>query len=148
MYNHILVAIDLSPKSNCALSHAIKLAHFFNSKITLINVHEEFLNKKEMIMSRVSVDSLQKTYKDISLKAKSEITHLLNDLHAEDIETNILLREGNASEEILKLSDEISPDLIVIGSNGEDSLSDYFIGTTSNHIVDKSNIPVLVIPVI
>ena len=148
MYEHILVGTDLSLKSNCALAHAVKLAHFFKSKITLVNVHEEFLNKKEMIMSRVSVDSLQNMYKDISLRAKNEINHMLTDLDADDIETNILLREGKASEQILKVSNEIFPDLIIIGSNGKDSLSNYFMGSTSTNIVNKSTIPVLVIPVI
>ena len=73
MYKHILVATDLSPRASNALKHAIKFAHIFNSEITLLNVHEEFMNKEEMIMSRVSVGKMQKTFKDISIKAKLKL---------------------------------------------------------------------------
>ena len=146
MYKHILVAIDLSPRSCNALKHAIKLAHLFDSKITLLNIHEEFLSKREMIMSRVSVEGLKKTFKDISVKAKDEIRHLVADFDGEDIEIIIKLKDGKASKEIIDFSNEISPDLIVMGSNGKDSISDYLIGTTTSYIVDNSKYPVLVIP--
>ena len=147
MYEHILVAIDLSPRSCNALKHAIKLAHLFNSKITLLNVHEEFLNKTEMIMSRVSVETLQKTFRDISIKARKEIRHLIEDLDGEDIDIDIKIRDGKAaSDEIIGFSNEINPDLIIMGSNGKDELSDYIIGTTTSYVVDNSKYPVLVIP--
>ena len=146
MYKHILVAIDLSPRSCNALKHAIKLAHLFDSKITLLNVHEEFLSKREMIMSRVSVEGLQKTFKDISVKAKDEIRHLIADFDGEDIEIIIKLKDGRASKEIINFSNEISPALIVMGSNGKDSISDYIMGTTTSYVVDNSKYPVLVIP--
>tara|TARA_Y100000758_G_scaffold278927_1_gene225086 strand:+ start:147 stop:599 length:453 start_codon:yes stop_codon:yes gene_type:complete len=147
MYEHILVAIDLSPRSCNALKHAIKLAHLFNSKITLLNVHEEFLNKAEMIMSRVSVEVLQKTFRDVSVKAKKEIRHLIEDLDGKDIEIEIKIKDGKtASDEIVSFSNKINPDLIVMGSNGKDELSDYIIGTTASYVVDNSKYPVFVIP--
>ena len=147
MYKHILVAIDLSPKSCNALKHAIKIAHLFNSKVILLNVHEEFLNKTEMIMSRVSVEALQKTFRDISIKAKKEIRHLIEDLDGGDIDIEIKVRDGkSASDEIIAFSNKINPDLIVMGTNGKDELSDYIIGTTTSYVVDNSKYPVLVIP--
>ena len=147
MYEHILVAIDLSPRSCNALKHAIKLAHLFNSKITLLNVHEEFLNKREMIMSRVSVEVLQKTFRDVSVKAKKEIRHLIEDLDGKDIQIEIKIKDGKtASDEIVSFSNKINPDLIVMGSNGKDELSDYIIGTTASYVVDNSKYPVFVIP--
>ena len=146
MYKHILVAIDLSPRACNALKHAIKFAHLFKSKITLLNVHEEFLNKQEMIMSRVSVEKLQDTFKSISIKAKDEIEHLIHDLDGLDININIILKEGIASKEIINLSNSINPDLIIMGSNGRDSIADYILGTTTDFVVDNSQFPVLVIP--
>ena len=146
MYNNILVATDLSPRACNALNHAVKLAHLFNSKITLINIHEEFMDKKELVMSRVNVENIQESYKTTSLKAKEEIKHLLDSLDGDDIETEIILREGKASEEILEISTVLKPDLIIMGSNGKDSISDYILGTTTSNVVDKSLFPVLVIP--
>ena len=146
MYNNILVATDLSPRACNALNHAIKLAHLFNSKITLINVHEEFMNKEELVMSRVSVDNIQESYKTTCMQAKEEIKHLMHNLDGDDVNIDIVLREGKACEEILELSETIKPDLIIIGSNARDSLSEYIMGTTTTNVVDKTSYPVLVIP--
>ena len=146
MYKHILVAIDLSPRACNALKHAIKFAHIFKSKITLLNVHEEFMNKQEMVMSRVSVEKLQDTFKNISINAKNEIAHLIDDLEGSDIEIDIVLKEGKASKEIINVSESLKPDLIVMGSNGKDSIADYILGTTTDVVVDNSKFPVLVIP--
>ena len=100
----------------------------------------------QMLMSRVSVEKLQETFKEISLKAKEEIQHIIDDLDGSDINVEILLKEGNASHEIINVSNEIKPDLIIMGSNGKDSISDYILGTTTDYVVDNSKYPVLVIP--
>ena len=146
MYKNILVATDLSPKSCNALKEGVKYAHFFNSKIILVNVHEEFLNKNEMIMSRVSVEKLQETFKNISIKAKNEIKHLIKEFDASDIDIHIILKEGKASSEIINISKQYKCDLIVVGANGKNSLSDFILGTSTENIVNHSDIPVLVIP--
>ena len=111
-----------------------------------MNVHEEFLNKEEMVMSRVSVNKLQDTFKNISLKTKEKISDLVGSVKGDDIQTDIVLREGKAGQKIVELSNDLKPDLIVIGSNGKDSLADYICGTTASYVVDNSKVPVLVIP--
>ena len=48
-------------------------------------------------------------------------------------------------KEILKLSDEINADLVVMGTNGRDSLSDFILGSTAQNVIQKSHSPVLVV---
>ena len=148
MFKNILVAIDLSPRSKLALHKAIKFAHIFNSKLILLNVHEEFLNKDELVMSRVSVEKLQNLYQSISLKSKNELRELIHDNMGDEIEINILLKEGRASENIIYIAEQHKCDLIIIGSNGKESISDYLLGTTTNKVVNKSKVPVLVVPTV
>ena len=90
--------------------------------------------------------NIQESYKTTSLQAKEEIKHLMHNLDGGDIDIDIVLREGKASEEIVELSEIIKPDLIIMGSNGRDSLSDYILGTTTTNVVDKTSYPLLVIP--
>ena len=144
----ILCATDLNVASSEAVIRAVQLAHQYNSKIIMLNVHEEFLNKNELVMSRVSVEKLQKLYQTISLKAKSELRKLIHDNMGDDIEIDILLKEGRASENIICIAEQHNCDLIIIGSNGKDSITDYILGTTTNIVVNKSKVPVLVVPTI
>ena len=49
MFSHILCPIDLKERSDIAVKKAVQIAHQFGSKITLLNIHEEFMDKEERI---------------------------------------------------------------------------------------------------
>ena len=137
MFKNILCPIDMRPRSKMALRKAINIAHQFNSKIVLLSIHEEFLSKKQMIMSRVSVSSLGDEFKKIATEAKNDMKNLVKDLEADDIKCEYILRDGIPADIIVKLSDEMDIDLIVMGTNGRDSLSDYILGSTTQKVVEK-----------
>ena len=145
MYKKILCPIDLKRKSDKAFEHAVKLAHQFHSEIVLLNINDDFQTKEDMIMSRVSIDQINNRYRDIALKAKSDLDQLKESLETEDVSISVLLRKGRPGNVILDVCDEISADLIVLGANGKDSLSDYFLGTTASYVVEHSKAPTLTI---
>ena len=73
MFNKILCATDLSKDDHPAITKAVQVAHQFNSSIILLNVHDEFMEKEEMEMFRVSVESIQAEFEKklpYSLKMK------------------------------------------------------------------------------
>ena len=146
MYKKILCPIDLSPRSKTALSVAINYAHFFNAQLIILNIHDEFLNKDEMVMSRVSVDTIMNEYKDIANQSKNKILSRIKEMKGNDIDKQIILKEGQVKESIISYANEIEPDIIIMGTNGKDSLTDYMIGTTASYLVQNSKFPVLVIP--
>ena len=146
MFKKILCPVDLKPRSKMALRKALNIAHQFNSKLILLYVHEEFLSKKRMIMSRISVASLSDEFKKIALKAKDDMKTLLKELESDDIECEYILRDGHPSVIINKLVDELNIDMVIMGTNGRDSLSDIIIGTTAQKVIQGSKCPVLVVP--
>ena len=146
MFKNILCPVDMHPRSKMALRKAINIAHQFNSKIVLLSIHEEFISKKQMIMSRVSVSSLGDEFKKIATEAKNDMKNLVKELEADDIKCEYILRDGSPGDIIVKLSNEMNIDLIVMGTNGRDSLSDYIVGSTTQKVVKKSKCPVLVMP--
>ena len=146
MFKNILCPVDMHPRSKMALRKAINIAHQFNSKIILLSIHEEFISKKQMIMSRVSVSSLGDEFKKIATEAKNDMKNLVKELEADDIKCEYILRDGTPADIIVKLSNEMDIDLIVMGTNGRDSLSDYIVGSTTQKVVEKSKCPVLVMP--
>ena len=146
MYKKILIATDLSPRSKNALKKAIQFAHYFKSELILLNVHEEFMNKQELIMSRVSVVTLEKLYDDITIKAKNDLKKMIHDFKGDDIKVSIFITDGKASFQIINVSTKHKVDLIIMGVNGKDSLSDYIKGTTTDNVINKSKIPVMTIP--
>ena len=146
MFRHILCPTDLKERSDMALKKAVQIAHQFGSKITLLNVHEEFMDKEEREMLRVSVNKMKEKFSRIALDSKEEMKAVIHRLHADDIEVDYLLHDGKPENVIVKIAKQLGPDLIVICTDGRDSIMDFIVGTITEHVINASPCPVLVIP--
>ena len=146
MFTHILCASDLKTKSEMAFLNAIDISKKYNAKITLLNVQEDFMNKDEMVMSRVKVDKISADNLKLANRAKHDLHQMINSYDIGTVIIDILLREGKPSLEIVKLSQELECDLIIMGNNGHENISDYLLGTTAANVVNSTKIPVLVVP--
>ena len=146
MFKHILCPTDLKERSDMALKKAVQIAHQFGSKITLLNVHEEFMDKEEREMLRVSVNKMKEKFSRIALDSKEEMKSVIHRLHAEDIEVDYLLHDGKPETVIVEIAKQLGPDLIVICTDGRDSIMDFVAGTIAEHVINASPCPVLVIP--
>ena len=145
MFNHILCPTDLKERSDAAVKKAVQIAHQFGSKITLLNVHEEFMDKGERKMLRVSVDKMKEKYKRIAIESKEEMKTVIHRLHADDIEVDYLLHSGKPESVIVELAEQLGTDLIVIGTDGRDNVIDFVVGTITEHVINAAPCPVLVI---
>ena len=153
MFDHIMCATDLSPRSNEALRVAVHMAARYNSHLTVLNVHEEFMDKDEMIMLRVSVQQMQEKFREIALAAKEQMQELVTAVGVDDLQVEYKLHEGKPGETIISAAHEIShlagdtkAILIIMGTNGRHSLAEMLLGSVAEHIVRHSPFPVLVIP--
>ena len=145
MFNHILCPTDLKERSDMAVKKAVQIAHQFGSKITLLNINEEFMDKKEREMLRVSVDKMKEKYKRIAIDSKEEMKTVIHKLHADDIEIDYLLHSGKPENAIVEVAKQLGTDLIVIGTDGRDNVMDFVVGTITEHVVNAAPCPVLVV---
>lgn len=145
MFNHILCPTDLKERSDNAVIKAVQIAHQFGSKITLLNIHEEFMDKEEREMLRVSVDKMKEKYKRIAIDSKEEMKAVIHKLHADDIEVDYLLHSGKPEKVIVEIAEQLGTDLIVIGTDGRDNVKDFIVGTITEHVINAAPCPVLVV---
>jgi nucleotide-binding universal stress UspA family protein len=146
MFKQILCPTDLKDRSDMAVKKAVQIAHQFGSKITLLNVHEEFMDNEEREMLRVSVNKMKEKYRHIALDAREEMKAVIHQLHADDIEVDYLLHSGKPGNVIVEVAKQLGPDLIVMCTDGRDSIMDFVVGTITEHVINASPCPVLVIP--
>jgi nucleotide-binding universal stress UspA family protein len=144
MFNHILCPTDLKERSDVAVKKAVQIAHQFGSKITLLNIHEDFMDKTEREMLRVSVDKMKEKYKRIAIESKEEMKTVIHKLHADDIEVDYLLHSGKPEKVIVEVAEQLGTDLIVIGTDGRDNVMDFVVGTITEHVINAAPCPVLV----
>ena len=146
MFIKILCATDLNTTSNEAVKKAVQLAHQYNSKIIMLNVHEEFMTKEEMRMLRVSIDTMKLEIETIALKAKKEMSEVIKKLHAEDIQVEYIIKEGKSNLVICEEANRIQADLIIMGVSEKNIVSNFIFRSTASFVIEHVEIPVLVVP--
>ena len=146
MFKHILCPTDLKERSFVALKNAVKVAHQFDSKITMLNVHPEFMGQQEREMLRVNFEGLKEKYRRIAVESREEMKAEIRRLHAEDVPVEYVLHEGKPEGVIVEMAQKLGIDLIVICTDGRDNIKDFVTGTITEYVINHASCPVLVIP--
>lgn len=134
---NILVPLDGSKNSLRGLDEAIIIAR--NSHAIITGLYVTPLSPP--------ASKEQKAYiRDILLKNANEF---MEDAKIHCAQNGILfyhkILHGDEGSKIVKFAQDKNFDLIVMGSRGMSSLKEIFLGSTSNYVIHKSKIPVLII---
>jgi len=88
----------------------------------------------------------QKTYETLKLQAHVMINNVIRDIGAHSFTINGMVKEGeDIAAVIIDVANELSCDLIVLGSKGSSALGRYPIGSVANKVVQYAAKPVMVV---
>lgn len=144
MFKHILFTTDESAASFKAFPHALSLAKTYDGRISIVNVHSEFLDPEERQFLRVSNERFQEMIKEKAQKARKGIEKRLAEFNV-DVPVEIYIREGNPRQKICELCRELDADVVVMATRGHSGLEAFVVGSVTEHVVRNSPIPVLVV---
>ena len=125
-YDRILLPLDLLKPVELKLLKAIELAKMFDVEVSVFTV------------MRTDWISLKPKYQ----KRLKEIQQLFN---AEGVKCSIHLKvsEDSIPEEILQQARKMNTGMIMMMTQQEKEITDFFIGSTVYHIINESEFPVL-----
>lgn len=127
----ILVATDLSVRSDRAIERAMVLAKYHQADLHVAHIVDEALP-----------DSITLHQKEV---AEDKIRNHVISLAANDVPSiKIDVKIDNSSEGIIRHARNIQADLIILGVH-DSAREDFFRGTTSERIIRMSEFPVLVV---
>jgi nucleotide-binding universal stress UspA family protein len=138
MYSTIVVAYDGSEVADKALDSAKKLV-LLNPDTKLEIIHVVNLTKY-IVGEAVYIPPVQNEF-DYSDQIVARIKELLVDIP----NTHIEVRQGSPAKTILDFAEEVTAELIVIGSRGLNAISEFVLGSVSHNVVQHAKIPVLVV---
>jgi nucleotide-binding universal stress UspA family protein len=104
------------------------------------------MEKEEMEMLRVSVESIQAEFEKTAILAKNEMKGIIHSLHAEDINVEFIIKKGKPHKIICEEAVNLDADLIVLGKSSKGKISKFLLGSTAAYIVNHASVPVLVVP--
>ena len=136
----IVCAVDFSEFSDYALTYATEFANVFGAELHLIHVLElPFMPTYAMAgLPELSVPTDQ-----LEEQARQHMDELTKKTQAEHANVTGVVRIGSAFLEIIRYAQELSADLVVVGTHGRTGLTHMIIGSVAEKVVRKAPCPVL-----
>jgi nucleotide-binding universal stress UspA family protein len=137
----ILAAVDFSDTSERALEYAIAFAKVLGAKITVAHVYElpiyGFPSGAMVATAEVATQIMTGAQ-----TATAEICKA----HAKDgVELTPVVRRGITWQEIHRIAEEVSADLIIVGTHGRTGIAHALLGSVAEKIIRTATRPVLTV---
>jgi nucleotide-binding universal stress UspA family protein len=136
-FNKILVPLDGSANSMRGLDRAIEIAKGGNAEITGFYVFH--------LPLAAGIKYTAKMKDDAQKKAVKAIGPAMNKTQKAGATFKYKTGGGHTGSEIVKAAEKGKFDMIVIGARGIGGAKETFLGSTSNYVLHKTKIPVLVV---
>jgi nucleotide-binding universal stress UspA family protein len=134
-FDRPLFAADWSPPSEHALHFIIALQGVVR-KVDVVHV----------IALKASRDHDHSEWKRVEAESRDHLNHYCDLLRKAGVEAEPHLAAGHTASEILRLSDELSSTMTILGATGKDRVHAFFLGSLSQQIAETSEVPTLLIP--
>jgi nucleotide-binding universal stress UspA family protein len=140
----ILCPIDFSDHARRALDHAIAIARWYESTVTVLHVFSPApvaaygpgpVVFEPIVLTPADRDQL---LADTKAFAETEI--------APGIAIEAAVREGNAAGEILEQAASMKADLLVLGTHGRSGFERLLLGSVAEKVLRKASCPVMTVP--
>ncbi len=134
----ILLATDLSARSDRALDRAISLAKRWNAHLTVLHVLDEAASPRDPMDP---LSSWRRPTEPLDMARKN----LLIDLGGLAETATVLIDQGDTIESIMRVANADNSQLIVIGVARNELLGQLVLGRTVNRLLRRSHVPLLVV---
>jgi nucleotide-binding universal stress UspA family protein len=149
-YQRILVPHDGSEMSDKALSHAAYLSKISGAEIVVLNIIEDVVIPPSTLLTFIKSDTpIEKAKEDLRNTLEGGVKQMLDDRirQCKDAGINKIsykIRTGKIVDEIVRQSEEMDFDLIIMASS---RISSYVrvLGSTVRKVLDSIRKPVLLI---
>ena len=145
MYKNILVAIDDSETSRCALDEAINIARATNAKLHIVHVADEVLlgMHQRTVSTKLNLDHAMAAIRSAGVTILEDARAAASGIEAETILLETMKRR--VSEMLIDKSRELGCDLIVIGRHGQRGLARLILGSVAEQVAKMADASVLLV---
>jgi nucleotide-binding universal stress UspA family protein len=138
----ILYATDFSSASRRAFDTALTLARSRDARLTILHVLAPIVLVPEQFIDAMTMDRLEKQGRDWSTR---HLAGLAARAKKAGVAATVLLREGDASDQIVRARRSTKADLIVIGTHGRQGLRKLFLGSVAGRVIATAPCPVVTV---
>lgn len=147
----LLAAIDFSDITNTVLEQSSKLAGALYADLFLIHVAEPNPDHIAYDYDPATVYSIDTAEVRNSIAERFHQEHktlqkYANDIRAKGISCTALMIQGDTVDLLVQEAERLKIDIMVAGTHGKGLISQVLLGSTSEQLIRKAEIPVLLVP--
>ncbi|MDW7774111.1 MAG: universal stress protein [Desulfobulbaceae bacterium] len=153
----ILYCMRIGPNSAYIYRYALALAEKFDATITVMHAREALSKEKEaLINGYIGPDSIhdimEQEEQDSAARIKEHLKSFCARIGKESncgnrVEKILIVEGASPAREIIKQAGDMEADIIIMGAHAESSILEKLMGSTTEKVIRRSSIPVLVVQV-
>ena len=147
----ILIPLDGSKTGETALPYVeglvSKLSPRVKVELTLLQVVSFLTHYVAAGELMTPISYTEQEMKQIRQQARNYLNKVAKDIRSKKISVKIRVGIGNSAEEIIKVADEISVDLIAMSTHGRHGLSRWAFGSVTDKVLRGGHKPMLLVRV-
>jgi nucleotide-binding universal stress UspA family protein len=140
-----MAAVDLSEPSARAIRTAKALGLSGDQALILVHAFDPFAAGK-MALAGIKKDDIDEYVASERLRAGQDIAAFLEANELAEDASSMRLRKGGALDVISDAVQELSPDLLVMGTHGRSGVSKLFLGSVTELVVRSVDVDILAVP--
>ncbi len=145
----ILIPLDGSKIGEAALPYVEELVSKLSPRakveLTLIRVVALLTHYVAAGEAVSSITYTEKEMEQIQQQARDYLSTVGESVRSKGVSAEIRVEVGSAAEEIIKVADEISVDLIAMSTHGRHGISRWAFGSVTDKVLHGSHKPMLVV---
>ena len=139
MFDKILCAIDGAASTDRILLYAMHFGKKEGVVIHIVHAYELPVH----YTTQDGYEELSQVYQTVAQHVVQDAREFLEDVGLQVTGEAII---GPAAEVVLEEAVRVGADLILVGHRNPNDVSEMFLGSVSQHVLNQTRIPVLVIP--
>lgn len=140
----ILCPIDFSDYSRRALDHAVAIARWYGSTITVMHAFSA-ARVATYAPGAPGFDSIVLTRADRD-QLLAEMKRFIETESTPEVSVEAIIREGSAAGEIVNQAADLGADLLIMGTHGRSGFERLLLGSVTEKVLRKATCPVLTVP--
>lgn len=146
----VLIAVDYHPNAEKVIRSGHQLAKMMEADICLIHVLSDVRFYDVQFESFMGYEGYSfpmnyQAQEDVVKMAQEYLEKTAKILNDKNV--SIHIKEGDTSEALLKYAEEWNADVIVMGTHSYSTLEKIFLGTVASSVLEKTKIPVYMVPI-
>ena len=141
-WKNVLAATDFSPLGDAAVATAASIVRSGGTALSIVHVTDPPPPFSQPLLDRIGPADPDELW---TREARRSMARLLGRLRSDFPATRGFVRVGTPWREVVRLSEELGADGIVLGSVGHSAIERLLLGSTAEGVVRNASRPVLVV---